>query len=199
MELLAAVFLGAFFFGLLTCLVTILLGAGHLDFGFHAEGLHGGHAGLDGGDHGSGLGPFNLTALTAFIAWFGGIGYLALTNWRLAVGASIGLAVVAGLLGWAVVYLFLTRVLTRGEHPLREEDFRAEGTVARVTVPIRQGRIGEIQYSRAGTRRSDGARSLDGSEIPRDTEVVIVRYEAGLAYVQPWEQFVAAEPVTERR
>jgi hypothetical protein len=41
-----------------------------------------------------------------------------------------------------------------------------------------------------GTRRSDGARSLDGSPIQRDAEVVIVRYERGIAYVQPWNAFV---------
>ena len=200
MELLGSIFLGAFFFGLLLCVATLLLGSGHHDL--HDLGLHldGGHdPSAVAGGHDGGVSPLNLTALTAFVAWFGGIGYLALTNWQLAIGVSLALAVGAGLFGWGVVYLFLNRVLARGEGVMRPEDYRLEGTVARVTGPIRGGRIGEIQFTQAGARRSEGARSLDGADIERETEVVIVRYERGLAYVQPWEQFVGDEVAPSER
>jgi hypothetical protein len=64
-----------------------------------------------------------------------------------------------------------------------------EGTVARVTIPIQDGRVGEIVFTREGARRSEGARSATGEPIARGTEVVIVRYDAGLAYVEPWATY----------
>jgi hypothetical protein len=41
-------------------------------------------------------------------------------------------------------------------------------------------------YSQEGTRRVAGARSEDGAAIPRGTEVIVTRYEKGIAYVRPW-------------
>jgi hypothetical protein len=57
-----------------------------------------------------------------------------------------------------------------------------------VTVPIRAGGTGEIVYSQEGTRRSAGARSDSGAPIPRGSEVVVTRYDRGIAYVRLWEE-----------
>jgi hypothetical protein len=57
-----------------------------------------------------------------------------------------------------------------------------------VTVGIREGGTGEIVYSQAGTRRSAGARSEEGAAIARGSEVVVTKYERGIAYVRPWEE-----------
>ena len=43
-------------------------------------------------------------------------------------------------------------------------------------------------YSQQGTRRSCGARSEDGAPIERGSEVVVMRYEKGIAYVQRFEE-----------
>jgi hypothetical protein len=43
-------------------------------------------------------------------------------------------------------------------------------------------------YSQAGTRRVCGARSEDGTAIPKGTEVVVTRYEKGIAYVRLWSE-----------
>ncbi len=64
-----------------------------------------------------------------------------------------------------------------------------EGVVARVTDEIRDGgHIGEILYTQLSTRRSAAARSEDGSPIPRGTEVVVLRYAKGIAYVSPFKE-----------
>ena len=207
MDWLATLFLAAFLFGLVFSVGSLLLGVGHLGIGH--DGLHfGGHDGFHLGGSGQGAGgshavagshgatdvsPLNITGLTAFIAWFGGIGYLALTGWALAAWLSLAIAVAAGVLGWGIIYLFFTKVLLRGETAGDPVDAQLEGTVARVTMPIGADRIGEIQYTRAGSRRSDGARSVDGCAIPREAEVVIVRYEGGIAVVEPWQSFVGEE------
>ena len=74
-------------------------------------------------------------------------------------------------------------------------DFEMTGVLGRVTVPIRSGGTGEIVYSQAGTRRSAGARSESGAAIARHSEVVVTRYEKGLAWVRPWEEIAQAEEV----
>ena len=38
-------------------------------------------------------------------------------------------------------------------------------------------------------RRSAGARSDDGSLLEKGAEVVISRYEKGMAYVRKWDEF----------
>jgi hypothetical protein len=43
-------------------------------------------------------------------------------------------------------------------------------------------------FSQAGVRRAAPARSDDGVEIAKGTEVVVTRYERGVAYVRPWEE-----------
>jgi serine/threonine protein kinase len=48
-------------------------------------------------------------------------------------------------------------------------------------------------FSQEGSRRSAAARSENGSEIPLDTEVVVTRYEKGIAYVKRWDD-LAPDP-----
>jgi hypothetical protein len=55
-----------------------------------------------------------------------------------------------------------------------------------LSIPIRAGGTGELIYSQEGTRRVAGARSEDGTAIPKGVEVMVTRYEKGIAYVQPW-------------
>ena len=59
----------------------------------------------------------------------------------------------------------------------------------RLEVPERVGHTGEIVYLREGSRHSEGALSATGDPIDEGTEVVIVRYERGLAYVEPWSSY----------
>jgi len=87
------------------------------------------------------------------------------------------------------MYLFMARVLIANERPLRAIDFDMHGVLGHVTIPIRSGDgTGELVYSQQGTRRSCGARSEDGNAIERGTEVVVMHYENGIAYVKPWTE-----------
>jgi hypothetical protein len=61
------------------------------------------------------------------------------------------------------------------------------GVLGRLSIPIRPGGTGELIYSQEGTRRVTGARSEDGSRIPKGAEVMVTRYDKGIAYVRPWE------------
>jgi membrane protein implicated in regulation of membrane protease activity len=132
--------------------------------------------------------PFNFVSFTAFLAWFGGIGYLLTRFSSVWFLIALGIALLGGLTGAAIVYLFLSRVLTSEEENLDPADYEMTGVLGRTSVPIRRGGTGEIIYSQAGTRRTCGARSENGGVIPKGNEVVVTRYEKGIAYVRLWSE-----------
>jgi hypothetical protein len=166
--------------------------AGH---GLHPP-AHGAAAHTPGGP-GTGAGsvsPYNFATIMAFLAWFGGTGYLLAHRGSLGRLIVLAAAVSAGLVGSALVFGFLTRVLLKHERFLDAADFEMVGVLGRVTVSIRSGGTGEIVYSQAGTRRSAGARSDEAGPIDRETEVVVTRFEKGIAYVRPWEELTGRTP-----
>src|SRR5206468_1040994 len=120
--------------------------------------------------------PFNFVTLTAFLAWFGGIGYLLTRFSSMWFAMGLGIALLSGIGGASVIYLFLSRVLMSKEENLDPADFDMVGVLGRLCVPIREGGTGELIYSQAGTRRVCGARSEDGAAIAKGTEVVVTRY-----------------------
>jgi hypothetical protein len=147
----------------------------------HAPGAHQ-------ASRGGNVSPFNPPSLAAFLAWFGGTGYLLTRFSSVWVGLGLLLAVVGGLVGGGIIFLFLSRVLISDEENMDPADYEMVGVLGRLCVSIRQGGTGEIVYSQAGTRRVCGARSEDGSAIAQGTEVVVTRYEKGIAYVRLWSE-----------
>jgi hypothetical protein len=138
--------------------------------------------------HGASVSPFNPPSIAAFLAWFGGTGYLLTRFSAFWVGTALLFSIVSGLVGGAIIFLFLTKVLISDEECLDPADFEMVGVLGKLSVPIREGGTGELIYSQAGTRRVCGARSEDGSMIAKGTEVVVTRYEKGIAYVRLWSE-----------
>jgi membrane protein implicated in regulation of membrane protease activity len=141
----------------------------------------------------SGVSPFNFVTLTAFLAWFGGAGYLLTRYSTLWVGFGLGVSTVFGLLGGGVVFLFLSRVLISEEENMDPADYEMVGVLGKISSPIRAGGTGEMIYAQMGTRRVCGARSEDGSAIAKSMEVVVTRYEKGIAYVKLWSEISGEE------
>jgi hypothetical protein len=134
------------------------------------------------------ISPFNFATVTAFLAWFGGAGYLLTRFSGVWFVTGLSLAVCSGLVGGAIVFLFLSRVLISQEESMDPADYEMTGVLGRVSVSIREKGTGEIIYSQAGTRRACGARGEDGNAIAKGTEVVVTRYEKGIAYVRLWTE-----------
>jgi hypothetical protein len=132
--------------------------------------------------------PFNFVTLTAFLAWFGGTGYLLTRYSGLWVGFGLLASMISGLLGGGVVFLFLSKVLISDDENMDPADYEMVGVLGRICSAIRAGGTGELIYTQMGTRRVCGARSDDGSAIEKGTEVVVTRYEKGLAYVRLWSE-----------
>jgi hypothetical protein len=98
--------------------------------------------------------------------------------------ASVG----SGLVGGGIIFLFLSKILISDQEFLDPADFEMVGVLGKLSVPIRVGGTGELIYSQAGTRRVCGARSESGEVIAKGTEVVVTRYEKGIAYVRLWSE-----------
>ena len=133
--------------------------------------------------------PFNPPTMAAFLAWFGGTGYLLTRFSTLWVGVALLFSAASGLVGGGIIFLFLTRVLMREEENMDPADYEMVGVLGKLSVSIRQdGGTGELVYAQAGTRRVCGARSEDGSAMAKGVEVVVTRYEKGIAYVRLWSE-----------
>jgi hypothetical protein len=177
--------------------LALLAGSVHL----HLPHLHL-HHGLHlphGGSGGRGEAPwFNIGTIAAFLAWFGGTGYLLEHYYHVWVVVIIFVATASGLGAAAVVFWFLAKVLMADEAPLDPADYEMIGVLGRTTIPIRAGGTGELVFTQGGTRHCAGARSENGAAIPKGTEVIVTRYEKGLAYVRPFEDALAEEGPQDR-
>ena len=102
---------------------------------------------------------------------------------------SLGISIAAGLFAGWVVFKFMVKLMNTTDAPMKSEDYRIEGSVGTVSMPIRENGTGEIIFSLGGARRCAGARSEDDKPVEKGAEVVIERYEKGIAYVKRWEEF----------
>ena len=162
--------------------------AGHAPVAANANAPTGTHARPEGG-----VSPFNFVTLTAFLAWFGGTGYLLTRYSGLWVGFGLLASVLSGLVAATIVFLFLSKVLISEDENMDAGDYEMVGVLGRISSSIRAGGTGEIIYAQMGTRRVCGARSDDGSTIAKGTEVVVTRYEKGIAYVKLWSEMSGEE------
>jgi hypothetical protein len=163
----------------------------------HTGHSHGGHAtgAAENGEHtgGAHVSPLNPPTVAAFLAWFGGTGYLLTRYSTLQVGLGLVASVASGLVGGGIIFVFLTKVLMSDEENMDPVDYEMVGVLGKVSSPIREGGTGEMVYSQMGTRRVCGARSEDNSAIAKGAEVVVTRYEKGIAYVRLWSEMSGDE------
>ena len=118
-------YLICFFLGFVLSVLS-LLGSLHLHlphFDIHIGGDHA-HAPHSGGGHTGEVAPINFGTVAAFLAWFGGTGYLLArfsTFWFL---FGFVIACASGLVGAAIVFFFLAKVLIRHDEELEPGGLR---------------------------------------------------------------------------
>jgi membrane protein implicated in regulation of membrane protease activity len=198
-------YLVCFIVGFVLSLVSFMAGASHIDvlhlFGdvmphadaggdLHGPIEHGAHAGPT-----LTVSPFNFSTLMVFLAWFGGAGALLVGQCRAGFFVALAGAVASGLFGATLVFLFIVRVLLPHDASMKPTDYELKGTVGTLTLGIREGGTGEISYVQGGTRKLCAARAMVEAAIPKGTEVVVVRFDHGIAFVHRWDVLAgAAEP-----
>ena len=191
-------YLFCFLIGFALSLLAFLAGAVHLQLPaklhihLPAQALHGkAIAGLRGGhaQAGGGISWLNASTILAFLAWFGGTGYILTRNSHLVAALSLLVSSAVGLVGGWIVFAFMVRVVRISERQMDDWDYRLEGSVGTLSSAIRENGVGEITFERNGAIKSASARSEDGKPLPKGAEVVISRFENGIAFVERWEDF----------
>lgn len=177
---LSTFFFACFVFGFALSAIAFLSGSAHMHLHFH--GHHAGHGGAS---------KLNFGTLAAFIMWFGGTGSILMRLsgiglWLVLVGSAA-----AGIAGSVIIWLFVARVLLPGDKPLDPADYRMTGAVGRVAGAVRPNGTGEMIFVQEGRRQGVPIRSESGKPLAAGTEVVVTRYERGIAYVREWEEFTA--------
>jgi membrane protein implicated in regulation of membrane protease activity len=177
--------------------------SGTLHFHFHLPGhVHiptslghgGGHGAGHGGAHGPGHGSgahfsfFNPMTAAAFLTWFGGAGYLLVHLRHLWIVVAMAIASLSGLAGASLVFLFVAKVLMANDRDLDPLDYEMVGVLGRISVPIRIEGTGEIIFDQEGVRKTCAARCDHEESLSKGEEVVVTRYERGVAYVRRWEE-----------
>jgi hypothetical protein len=154
----------------------------HVFHGHHVLHARGGHHG--GARRTNSM--INAAAVTAFLTWFGGGGLLLQRLTPLAAPFIVAGAVVIGLAGGTLINRFIN-ALSRNESTA--QSLSMIGVIGKTVIPIRAGDgTGEIVFTHAGTKRVAGARSDTGRAISKGEEVIVTRYEKGIAYVATWEE-----------
>ncbi|PYT22766.1 MAG: hypothetical protein DMG58_29485 [Acidobacteria bacterium] len=182
-------YLVCFLVGFILSLLSVVAGSlhvhmPHLDMHHGVPHVHVSHA--HGGGQ-SGVSVLNFGTMVAFLAWFGGTGYLLTEYSALWFLTALGASVASGVAGAALVFWFLAKLVAH-EQPLDPADYRMVGVLGRVSSHVRPGGTGEM------------IRSEDGSDIPKNTEVVVTRYEKGIGYVRRWTELTgAAEDSTDKK
>jgi hypothetical protein len=95
----------------------------------------------------------------------------------------------SGLAGAALIFWFLTAVLMKNERTLEAADTEIVGVTGKLSASIPARGAGEMLYAQNGARRSAVVRSESGEPIERGTEVIVMRYARGVAYVKRWDDF----------
>ena len=184
-------YLICFIVGCVLSVLSFLGGATHLHLpgGLHHHLYLGGHHDFaHHGGTGSQVSPINFPTVMAFLAWFGGAGYLASSLYGFGILIVLAIACLSGLTGGSISFWFLAKVLMGRDYTMKQSNYRLTGMLATVNSTIREGGTGEIVYSQCGARKAVAARSEDGKAIERAEEVVVIRYEKGIAYVRRWTE-----------
>jgi len=181
------VYLLCFAVGVLWSIASLMLGGMHLGHHGHVHVGHShAHHGQANGASGHLASMINPSCAAIFLAWFGGIGYLLTRHSGLTFWLNLAIAAVVGLGGAWLLASFLNFLQSR-EQPLDPLDYEMVGVLGQVSCRIRPDGVGELVYTRDGARRPVPARSEEGTEIERGREVIVTRFEKGIAYVRTWE------------
>jgi len=183
-------YLICFLLGLALSLLSVLTGSAHLHLPHtHVPHVHVPHVHVPAAEEG--IPWLNFGTMTAFLAWFGGTGYLLERFYAVWFLVALAIAILSGLGGAAIVFWFLAK-LAGDEQALDPADYDMIGVLGKLSIPIREGGTGELIFSQEGVRRVSGARSDDGTAIAKGAEVVVQRYEKGIAYVRRWEDMAGS-------
>jgi membrane protein implicated in regulation of membrane protease activity len=96
---------------------------------------------------------FNFATVTAFLAWFGGTGYLLTRYSSIWFFFALMIATGAGLTGAAVLLWLLAKLVMGHDRELNDADYEMVGAIGHVSSTIRANGTGRIEYGPGEIRR----------------------------------------------
>jgi membrane protein implicated in regulation of membrane protease activity len=133
------------------------------------------------------LGLLNPLSIATFMTFFGLAG--AILSLKLNTPAIISLPL-AIFVGWVAVQVVVRLIAWLAQNMRSSSEAKIEdlvGRMAEVTVPISQGKTGEITYVINSKRYSSPAKSLkEGGALTKRTKVMICELNGPLLMVEPW-------------
>ncbi|GAC1631425.1 MAG: hypothetical protein NVS4B2_15350 [Chloroflexota bacterium] len=126
-------------------------------------------------------------ASAALLTVVGAVGYLLVHRSTLSSGASLMLALSAGVAAFfgVIAVLAIWAIPTARQDALGRR-LTVAGTLARVTRLITPQVPGEVAYEIEGRKFSAPAVSDEDLTVAVGTDVVIARLDDGVAYIEPW-------------
>lgn len=140
------------------------------------------HLDLD-ADH-DGPGFFSTRVISIFITAFGGVGAICI-NQGMGVMVSSAFGVASGLVMGGLIYLF-ARFLYSQQASSIIDTADMVGRMARVTVSIPAGGLGQVRCLIGESLVEKTARSKDGVAIAHDSQVLIEGLDDNSLIVSPW-------------
>ena len=125
---------------------------------------------------------FRPTVIATALAVTGGVGLILSPTFGSYLAFPISAA--AGLFAGFLLYRFVILPLQRIEHTSSHDKQSLIGSTAKVVLGIPQGGYGKIRYNVTGSFVTSPAKSEDGVEIRKDTEVVISYIKNNAYYVR---------------
>lgn len=133
---------------------------------------------------------FNAPAGSALGVVLGAIGYILVTRTAVGIWTTLAIALVTAAAATAGMIVLMSK-WALPYSGVESFDELIQGQLARVTRPISALGTGEIGFDVDGVHHTFTAQSINGGEIPSDTEVVIDTVENGIARVEPWSEVEA--------
>lgn len=128
----------------------------------------------------------NPPTVAALAVGFGASGYLFRTKSTLGPVAVLIISLCIGVAALAGMIVLMARWALRHVESLPREEDEVNGQVATVTRTITPDGAGEITWFAWDRKHVLPAESIDGSDVPIGTEVVIDMVEEGVARVELW-------------
>lgn len=127
----------------------------------------------------------NLPSVAAFMVVFGAVGYLFVRNSSFSAASILLFAIIGGGLGWFGMSMLMAKWALRPSEPnAHDAAEEIQGQPAVVIAAISAGSPGSIRYGQSG--QVAPAKSIDSSVLGAGTEVVIDRFDDGVAIVEDW-------------
>jgi len=134
-------------------------------------------------DSGVHMSPFNPVVVSIFLVSFGGTGLAAMQilNWNL---ASLAVAAPSGFVMGAITFAIFEKIfrITQGSSEPGQQEI--VGKEAEVITPIPADGLGEIAYTRRGSRFTAAARCESGVAVPKQTVVTVTRIVGHTHYIK---------------